>query len=338
MRQSAGDGSAARALAALRCRGVFPWRERPKPALPRPWQQELAAAAGRPFDPRTPSRSSETPLEPWLQGSSATAASARAHEASAAGTSSSTGSSGSMYSSQKDESPGWGMAVSILGDKVAPVRLPKALRWGRRARQKRMQSRLREAMQALPPLKRLRATLLPTMPSSVQAGSMQLRPVGAVVEATSSFAATTGSGHDSDQNFRLLTYALARSASAIRSKQQAGDAADASGLSSSEQQSGGCVEQANRSVGGISIAEQAEAASQPRVGVKPIQAHDSSRRLAFQPGSGFASGGSTATKQRPAIPDLTRLMCTADSGSEYDSCEGSTPVMQDGGKHGRTHQ
>ena len=346
VRQSAGDGRAAKAMAALRCRGVFPGRERPKPALPRPWQQELAAAAGRPFDPQAPSRSAEPPLEPWLHGSGAPAAPASAREASAARRSSSTGSSGPAYSSGRDGKPGWGMADSIIGDKVAPVRLSRALWWRRRAQRKRLLSRTQEAMQALPPLKHLRAALLPMMPSSAQYERMHLRPVAAVVEAASSFAAAADSRHNSDQTFQLLAYDTAKSASAIRSKAQAADAADTSGVVSSKQQSASCVsskqqsascvDQGNRSLAGISTAKQAEGASQPHVQAKPIQAHDSSRRLAFQPGSGFASGGSTAAKQRQGIPDLTRLMCSADTGSEHDSCEDSTPVMQDGGKHGRT--
>lgn len=98
------------------------------------------------------------------------------------------------------------------------------------------------------------------------------------------------------------------------------------------------MERGNRSLGGISTAKQADGASQPFVQAKPIQSHDSSRRLAFQSGSGFASGSSTAAKQRQGIPDLTRLMCSADSGSEYDFRKGSTPVMQGRGKHGRAHQ
>ena len=335
VRQSAGDGRAARALAALRCRGVFPGRERPRPALPRPWQQELAAAAGRPFDPRAPSHSAEPPLEPWLHGSGAPAAPAGAREASAARTPSSTGSSRPAYSSGRDGNPGWGMADSITGDKVAPVRLSRALWWRRRAQRKRLLSRTQEAMQALPPLKHLRAALLLMMPSSAQGGRMELRPVAAVVEAASSFAAAAGSRRNSDQNFQLLAYGPAKSAPAIRSKAQSADAADTSGVASSERQLRSRMQQGYRSLGGISTAKQAEGASQPHVRDKPIPAHDSSRRLAFQPGSGFASGGSTAAKQRQGIPDLTRLMCSADLGNKYDSYEGSTPVMQDGGEHGR---
>ena len=336
VRQSAGDGRAAKALAALRCWGVFPGRERLKPALPRPWQQELAAAAGRPFDPQAPSHSAEPPLVPWLHGSGATAAPAGAREASAAG--SSTGSSGPAYSSGRDKNPGGGMADSIHADKTASLRLSRAFWWRRRARRKRWLSRLQEAMQALPPLKDLRAALLPMTPSSAQDGHMELRPMAAVVEAASSFAAAADSRRSSDQTFQLLAYAPAKSASAIRSKAQAADAADISGVASSKRQPGNCMERGNRSLGGISTAKQADGASQPFVQAKPIQSHDSSRRLAFQSESGFASGSSTAAKQRQGIPDLTRLMCSADSGSEYDFRKGSTPVMQGRGKHGRAHQ
>ena len=145
VRQSAGDRSAARALAALRCRGLFPGRERPKPALPRPWQQELAAAAGRPFDPQAPSHSAEPPLVSWLHGSGATAAPAGAREASAAGISGSTGSSGPAYRSVRDKNPGGGMADSIHVEKMASVRLSRAFWWRRRARRKRSLSRLQEA-------------------------------------------------------------------------------------------------------------------------------------------------------------------------------------------------
>ena len=335
VRQGAGNKSAARTLAALRCRGVFPGRERPKPALPRPWQQELAAAAGRPFDPQAPSHSAEVPLEPWLHGSCATAAPAGAREASAAGISSTTRSSGSAGSFERDGNPGQGMAGGITGDKVAPVRLSRAHWWRRRARRKQLLSGVQEAMQALPSLKHLRAALLP---STAQDGRMELRPVTAVVEAASSFAAAADSRRNADQTFQLLAYAPAKSASAIRSKTQAADAADTSGVASSERQLGDCMEQGNRSLGGISTAKQADGASQPFVQAKPIQPHDSSRRLAFQSGSGFASGSGTAAKQRQGIPDLTRLMCSADSGSEYDFRRGSTPVMQDRGKHGRAHQ
>ena len=335
VQQSAGDGRAARALAALRCRGVFPGQERPKPALPRPWQQELAAAAGRPFDPQAPSHSAEPPLEPWLHGSGATAAPAGAGEASAAGTSGSTGSSGPAYRSGRSDNIEGGMAGSIPVEKLASVRLSRALWWRRRARRKRSLSRLQEAMQALPSLKHLRAALLP---SSAQDRRMELRPVTAVVEAASSFAAATDSEQNSDQTFQLLAYAPAKSASEMRSRAQATDAADTSGIASSGQQFGNCVEHGKRSLSKISTAKQTEGAAQPRVQAKPIQARDKSRRLAFQPGSGFASGSSTAAKQRQGIPDLTRLMCSADSGSEYDVGKGSTPVMQDRGKHGRAHQ
>ena len=167
---------------------------------------------------------------------------------------------------------------------------------------------------------------------------MELRPVAAVVEAASSFAAAADSRRSSDQTFQLLAYAPAKSASAIRSKAQAADAADTSGVASSKRQPGNCMERSNRSLGGISTAKQADRATQPFVQATPIQSHDSSRRLAFQSGSGFASGSSTAAQQRQGIPDLTRLMCSADSGSEYDVRKGSTPVMQGRGKHGRAHQ
>ena len=87
---------------------------------------------------------------------------------------------------------------------------------------------------------------------------------------------------------------------------------------------------------GISMAKQAEPAPPLRVRAEPSQVHESSRRLAFQPGSGFASRDSTAAKQQQGIPDLTRLMCSAGSGNEFESSVSSTSVKQDDGKHGST--
>jgi hypothetical protein len=309
----------------LRSRGVRPGRERPKPEMPRPWQQALAAAEGRTFDTSAPSLTAPTPLEPWREtdskechakapaerpaaprGPTAQAATAAETGASIAGTA----------RSAPANSP------SIRCGLSAWRSLALWCSW--RARRKRTEARTHEAMRAQTPLKRIRAARLPMVPGSPSSPGEQLRRIDAAVEAVSSFQRASKFGRDLDRTFLLLAYAspLPLDSRAYHNMQQSSAATPCGIPSPSDSQQGKAVPGELQHVSRRRAAEDEGPAAQPQaVGPDAAQVPRHGRRLSFQPGGGFGTSGIRDTKQQGSIPDLISLMC----GASPDSMPDSTP-------------
>ena len=305
--------------------------------MPRPWQQALAAAEGRPFDPSAPSLTAQTPLEPWRKAESAgysakapaeRAAASRVLAAEVAAAAKAGASIAGAVQNPPASSPG-------LRDGVSAWRsLALWHRW--RMRRKCAEARTHEAMRALPLLKRVWAARLPMVPESLM-GPRELRPIDAAVEAVSSFQRAGKSGRDLDRTFLLLAYAspLPLLIQAHGSRQQGSAAASFSILSPAPSQQSEAVPAQLQHISSAKAAKDQGLAAQQQA-ARPDKAqvplHD--RRLSFQPGGGFAASGSKATKQQRNTPDLIGLMCGAapDSTPDSSSSQGGTVAeMPDAG-------
>ena len=317
-------------LAALCGRGVRPGRERPKPELPRPWQQALAAAEGRPFDPSAPSLTAQTPLEPWHKAESAAhhskapaerAAASRVLAAEVAAAAKPGASIAGAVQNPPASSPGMRGGVSAWRS-LALLR-----RW--RMRRKCAEARTHEAMRALPPLKRVRAARLPMAPESPMA-PRELRHIDAAVEAVLSFQRAGKSGRDLDRTFLLLAYAspLPLHSRAHDSRQQGSAAAPSSIPSPAASQQSEAVPAESQHFGSAKAAkDEGPAAEQQAARLDKAQVPRHDRRLSFQPGGGFAASGSKATKQQGSIPDLIGLMCGAAPDSTPDSSSSQGAIV-----------
>lgn len=326
-------------LAALRGRGVRPGRERPKPEMPRPWQQALAAAEGRPFDPSAPSLTAQTPLEPWRKAESAAHhAKAPAERAAAFRVLAAEGAiaaeAGASIAGAAQNAPA--SSPGMRGGVSAWRSLALLRRW--RVRRKCAEARTREAVRALPPLKRVRAARLPMVPESAVGPRELLRHIDAAVEAVSSFQRAGKPGRDLDRTFLLLAYAspLPLHSQAHDSRQQ-GSAAALSSISSpaASQQSEAVPAESQHAGSAKAAKDQGPAAQQQAARPDKAQVPRPDRRLSFQPGGGFAASGSKATKQQGSIPDLIGLMCGAAPDSTPDSSSsqgGIVAEMPDAGR------
>ena len=323
-------------LAALRRRGVRPGRERPKPEMPRPWQQALAAAEGRPFDPSAPSLTAQTPLEPWQKAeSTGFDANAPADRAAASRVLASEGTTaakaGASIAGATQKAPA--CRPGMRGGVSSWRSLSLWRRW--RMRRKCAEARTHEAMRALPLLKRVRAARLPMVPKSAVSPRELLRHTDAVVEAVSSFQRAGKSGRDLDRTFLLLAYAstLPPHSRAHDSRQQGSAAAQSCITSPPASQRSKAVPAELQHVSSATAAEGPAAQQQAaRPDKAQVPWHD--RRLSFQPAGGFAASGSKATMQQGNIPDLIGLMCGAalDSTPDSGSSQGSSVVdMSDAG-------
>ena len=206
-------------------------------------------------------------------------------------------------------------------------------RW--RMRRKRAEARTREAMRALPPLKRVRAARLPMVPKRAVSPRELLRHIDAAVEAVSSFQRAGKSGRDLDRTFLLLAYAstLPLHSRAHDSRQQGSAAAGSCIPSPSANQRSKAVPAESQHVSSAMAAE-GLAAQQQAARPNKAQVHRHDRRLSFQPAGGFAASGSKATMQQGNIPDLIGLMCgiARDSTPDSGSSQGSSVVdMSDAG-------
>ncbi len=279
-------------------------RERPKPELPKPWQQTLDAAAGRPFDANAPSHTVHPPLQPWRQACqvapSASSAPAAASDAppSAANVISEPGAFAEASAARAERnSMDRSSESSRASLKWHPV--PLWHKWS--LRQKRAQRRADEAMKALPPLKRMRAARLPSAPATAQ-----LRRVDAVVEAASSFVSGSPKKGAQDHTFRLLAYAPVTQ-DVTHARVQRASSADSSNISGPLLSQESSSMQPGETAGSPIVAESKPGPTR--------QIPDAEKRLSLQWGSGFASGSTSSTKQQGGVPDLIGLMCSASSDS-----------------------
>lgn len=321
-RQRAGDRVAAQALAALRCRGVFPGRERPKPEMPKPWQQELAAAAGRPFNLDAPSHTHVPLLQPWRHAASIAAAPKTPFKTADPAPNA----QASAVTAAEACTASGGRAPSRARSGSSPVALWR--KW--RARQRKADNRAHEAMRPLPPLKSLRAARLPTEPmDSAHSNDAQLRHVDAVVEAVSSFERSSRSDQESDHRFQMLAYApIMRAAGGAGSRQVVSKGSSDISSPSRQLQADG-VQQA-QPVSSIEAAHDASAPSQEEAASRPTQAPGvAAKRLGFQRSSGYVSEGSQAAQQQQSIPDLIGIMCGASADSASTGKTSSEAAMVD---------
>lgn len=281
--------------------------------MPKPWQQALAAAAGRPFDPHEPSRTVQPPLESWRHRSNVTGpASSPAVGASeeytpGAGRASPVqGFVDSVLAARSTDS-------SITGSDLSPVSLWR--KW--RIRLISAQRRKHAAMKALPPLKRLQAASLHIVSETARSDSAQLRRVSTVVEAVSSFQGSLKSKSELDHTFRMLAYAPATQSPAHTRTQQSGSK-DTSSKSSPEANQKGKPMPHRQPVSNLREAEIEPVISDkhPLSSAAPVR----EKRLTFQMGSGFVSESRNTTKQG-SIPDLIGLMCSPSSDSVASNSE-----------------
>ena len=181
-------------------------------------------------------------------------------------------------------------------------------------RQKKAQSRTLEAIQALPPLKAMRAALLPAAPGSVHSSTTHLRHVDAVLEGVSSFAGGPRSKGEQDHTFRLLAYApIAQAVTHARIQQASSAEAAGAGNPMADQHRSSIQHRqpASHSKG----ADTEPVPSQQQTSGPPRRLPSTGKRLSFQVGSGFAADTTSSPEQQGGVPDLIGLMCSASSGS-----------------------
>ena len=295
-------------------------RERPKPELPKPWQQTLDAAAGRPFDFDAPSHTLQPPLEPWrparhvapCAGSAPAAASDR--PPSAASTS-----PDAARPAEASAGPArhFSTLFDLQGSKARSRLLPLPLwhRW--HMRRKKARSRALDARKALPPLKAIRAARPATAPASARSSTTHLRHVDAVVEAVSSFAGSSTSKVEQDHTFRLLAYAPFAQAVTHGRIQQAISAATASGSHPTADEHRSSIQHGQQARYSMEAETEPVPSRQQSPSSGPHRELPSTgKRLGFQWGSGFASGSSADPEQQGSVPDLISLMCSASSDSK----------------------
>ena len=268
------------------------------------------------------------PVEPWRQvASAASSAPAAASDAppSAGGTGAETGAFAEASAApEKRASTGSSSESSRASLKWHPA--PLWHKWY--LRQKKAQRRTDEAMKALPPLKRMRATRLPNVPTSAQSSSAHLRHLDGVVEAASSFVSSGKTKlAEQDHTFRLLAYATVPH-DVSRARVQQASSAESSITSSTVSSQQSSSMQQEGSIGTPTVAES-----------KPDSARqilDTEKRLSFQWGSGFVSGSLSDTKQQGDVPDLIGLMCSASSNSTEAAADLAIEVDAEGMSHHKT--
>ena len=305
-------------------------RERPKPDMPKPWQQTLAAAAGQPFSIGAPSHTVHPPLEPWRHAPqvvpSASSAPAGASDTPplAASTASEAGPSAGASAAQSARLSAADSTESTrAGLKWRPV--PLWHRW--HVRQKKAQKRTLEALKALPALKRMRAARLPNALTSSCRSDAHLRHVDAVIEAASTFVSNArGTKAEKDHTFRLLAYAPSGRNSKRARKQQA-TAADSFSTKHSEGSQRSIGMQQEEPASSPRAAESKPVPAQQHLSGPPRQIPDTGKRLSFQWGGGFAPDDVQKPKQQGDIPDLIGLMCSASPDGTHS--ESNLPTLTD---------
>lgn len=299
--------------------------------MPKPWQQTLAAAAGRPFNIDAPSHTVHLSLESWRHACqvapSASSAPAGASDTplSAPGTATEAGTFAEASAAHSARiATASSTKSSRAGLKWRPV--PLWHRW--HVRQRKAQKRTLEASKALPPLKHTRAARLPTAPASAGSSGANLRHVDAVVEAASGFFSSARSTKaEQDHTFRLLAYApIGRDNR--RAHDQQGSAAQSFSRSNPEVGQRSSSTQQEEPASSRKAAESKPVSSRQQSSGPPRQIPDTGKRLSFQWGSGFAPDNIRKPNQKGDIPDLVSLMCSA--SSDGTQAEGNLPTLTDG--------